>query len=94
MGDLPGVMAILERIEARCERIEANQEKLEASQARLRADAMERIDRLQDAVESMRADITVNFGRADFVQRFANNLRTDLLPSRARSSGGAAKRWD
>ena len=40
---------------------------------------MERIDRLQDAVESMRADITVNFGRANFVQRFANNLRMDLV---------------
>jgi predicted nucleic acid-binding Zn-ribbon protein len=89
------VLAALERLEAGQVRLEAGQtqhtaalERLETGQTKLRADLMARIDRLQDTVETIRGDITVNFGRADQVQRIASNLRDDLRALYGVVSGG------
>ena len=75
----------LDRLEAELARLAAGQiehasalERLDTGQTQLRMDLTARIDRVQDTVETIRGDISVNFGRADQVQRIASNLRDDL----------------
>ncbi len=52
-------------------------EELEAGHTQLRADLMGRMDRLQDTITIIRDDVRVNFGRADAVQRVAENVRIE-----------------
>ena len=52
--------------------------RLEAGQAALRADLMERMDRLQNAILAMRDDITVNFGRADRTGHIARGASDEV----------------
>lgn len=82
----------LDRLEAgqkaaieRLDRLEAGQkaaterlDRLEASQNKLRADVMERIDRVQNAVTQLRDDHVVNFGASDAVKRANENTREEL----------------
>jgi uncharacterized coiled-coil DUF342 family protein len=52
--------------------------RLETGQEALRTDVMARIDRLQDAVTAIRADIAVNYGAADHVRRANDNTREEV----------------
>lgn len=51
---------------------------LEATQSKLRADVMERIDRVQNAVAQPRDDNAVNFGASDAVKRANENTREEV----------------
>ena len=59
-------------------RLEAGQAKLEDSQMTLRTDMIARFDRLQNALEAMRDDITVDFGHAYRVKRIAISASSEV----------------
>ena len=88
MSDSP-VLAALARLEAGQTRLEADITSLKGEQARLRsdflaelgktrADIMERVDRLENAVTLIRDDIAVNMGAVDAVERANDNTRADV----------------
>nr|WP_294556683.1 hypothetical protein [uncultured Rhodopila sp.] len=77
------------RLEAGQTRLEADITSLKGEQARLRsdflaelgktrADIMERVDRLENAVTLIRDDIAVNMGAVDAVERANDNTRADV----------------
>ncbi len=77
------------RLEAGYTRVEADVSGLKAEQTRLRsdflaelgktrADIMERVDRLENAVTLIRDDIAVNMGAVDAVERANENTRADV----------------
>jgi hypothetical protein len=66
------------RILATLDRLEAGQEGLRTGQDRLRADLMERMDRLQHAVDLVRDDITVNYGSSDNALRIAKGASDEV----------------
>jgi chromosome segregation ATPase len=77
------------RLEAGATRLEADLTGLKAEQTRFRsdflaelgrtrADIMERVDRLENAVTLIRDDIAVNMGAADAVERANENTRADV----------------
>ena len=77
------------RLEAGYTRLEADVTGLKADQTRLRsdflaelgktrADIMERVDRLGNAVTLIRDDIAVNMGAVDAVERANENTRADV----------------
>jgi methyl-accepting chemotaxis protein len=91
MSDDPiaNILAALNRLEVGQAELRVGQTELRDGQAhlrtelsdelgRIRADLMARMDRLQDAITAIRDDITVNFGRADHVQRNTDNARLEL----------------
>ena len=45
---------------------------------KLRAAVMDRMDRLQDEVTALRADVTVNFGRTHKAEMVADNTRSEM----------------
>nr|WP_294502700.1 hypothetical protein [uncultured Rhodopila sp.] len=76
-------------LEAGYNRLEAGLSGLKAEQTRLRsdflaelgktrADIMERVDRLENAVTLIRDDIAVNMGAVDAVERANENTRADV----------------
>jgi CCR4-NOT transcriptional regulation complex NOT5 subunit len=67
------IEARTERIEARTERIEARTDVLEQGMTRLRVDVMDRIDRLQDTLQSVRNDVVVNYANTERVERNVRN---------------------
>jgi peptidoglycan hydrolase CwlO-like protein len=67
-----------EKLERNQEKLERNQEKLERGHERLRIDVMERMDRLDNALTSIRDDITVNMGRADHAHEVADSTRREV----------------
>jgi methyl-accepting chemotaxis protein len=88
MSDSP-VLAALVRLEAGQTRLEGELTSLKAEQTRLRsdflselgktrADIMERVDRLENAVTLIRDDIAVNIGAAEAVERANDNTRADV----------------
>ena len=64
MGDIPAILATLLR--------------LEATMMSARGDITDRIGRVQDVVETMRDDITVNFARADRVGQVATGVSAEV----------------
>ena len=96
MSDSP-VLAALARLEAGQTRLEADVTGLKAEQTRLRsdflaelgktrADIMERIDRLQNAVTAIQDDIAVNMGAVDSARHVNDNTREDLKQMREQMS--------
>ena len=59
-------------------RLEAGQAALRADLLAARADLMERMDRLQNAILAMQDDITVNFGRADRTGHIARGASDEV----------------
>lgn len=55
--------------------LKAGQSGIRDEITRTRANIMERIDRLQDAVTAIRDDIAVNMGAADAMQKANDNTR-------------------
>jgi chromosome segregation ATPase len=77
------------RLEAGYTRLEGELTSLKAEQTRLRsdflaglgktrADIMERVDRVENAVTLIRDDIAVNIGAAEAVERANDNTRADV----------------
>ena len=65
MSDQPDIYSLLCRIFEEQVQQGSRIDRLEAGQVRMRADIMERIDRLQNAVTAIRDDIAVSTGGAD-----------------------------
>jgi chromosome segregation ATPase len=63
----------IERIDMRMDRLEARSEQLDQSVTRLRVDLMDRMDRLQDGLQSVRNDVIVNYGNTERVERNVRN---------------------
>ena len=76
-GEFTSLRAGQERLEASFERLSANHERLEAALVRLRADVMDRIDRLQDALTVQQEEAVVNFAVADRAERIALSARDE-----------------
>ena len=72
------VQADLTLVKAGLTRLEARQTQLEASLVTVRTDVMDRTDRLQDTVKSMRDDVIVNFSRADRVSLIAGSASSEV----------------
>jgi chromosome segregation ATPase len=70
------------RFEAELGQLKAEQKSLRsdflAELGRTRSDIMERVERLEDAVNKIRDDIAVNMGAAEAVERANENTRADL----------------
>ncbi len=62
---------------AAIERLSAGQDQTRRELAQTRADIMERIDRLQQAVGQVRGEVVVNFGHADRIERIAQSARDE-----------------
>jgi hypothetical protein len=60
--------------------------RLEVGQTKMRADVMERIDRLQDAVTAIRDDISVDMGAVDMARMVNDNTREDVKQMREQLS--------
>ena len=58
--------------------LEQGQRELSARIDRTRSELMDRMDRLQDTVTTIRDDIAVNFGTAEQVRRANDNTRDEL----------------
>ncbi len=82
---LTQILATLHRVDTRLETMERGQGNLERGQgnlerglAEVRANLMARMDRLQDTLNRVHEDITVNIGRADAVERKGDHTRDEL----------------
>lgn len=53
-------------------------EELHAGQTAVRADLMARMDRLEDRISDIHADIAVNFGAVDHARRVNDNTRDEM----------------
>ena len=67
----------LDRLETGQKLMTERMDRLEAAQNKLRADVMERINRVQNAVTQLRDDYAVNFGASDAVKRANENTREE-----------------
>ena len=72
------ILATLQRMDTRLEALERGQGNLERELAEVRAHLMARMDRLQDTLNRVHEDITVNIGRADTVERKGDHTRDEL----------------
>jgi hypothetical protein len=72
MSDDP-VLAALARLEAGLGNVTSRMDRLEDGQTQLRTDLMERIDRLQHTVDSVKDDIVVTYGANDRIERIAKS---------------------
>jgi len=75
---LTQILATLHRVDTRLETMERGQGNLERGLAEVRANLMARMDRLQDTLNRVHEDITVNIGRADAVERKGDHTRDEL----------------
>lgn len=75
---VPALQESVARLERTTEKLESSQEKLQRGQDRLRVDLMERMDRFDNALISIRDDITVNMARADRAHEVADNTRREV----------------
>ena len=67
-------------------RLEGKQDGLREELFKTRADIMERIDRLQNAVTAIQDDIAVNMGAVDSARQANDNTREDLKQMREQMS--------
>ena len=72
------ILTAIEALVGRLDQMDGRLDRLEAGQNKLRADVMERIDRVQNAVTQLRDDYAVNFGASDAVKRANENTREEL----------------
>jgi len=77
MSDDP-IISALARLEAGQATMSDRLARLEQGQTQLRGDLMERMDRLQDAITDIHADIAVNFGAVDQARKVNDNTREDM----------------
>ena len=78
-GDALGaILTMVTALQESVARLERSTEKLERGQDRLRVDLMERMDRFDNALTSIRDDITVNMARADRAHEVADNTRREV----------------
>nr|WP_294517188.1 hypothetical protein [uncultured Rhodopila sp.] len=87
------ILATLERLEAGqgsmredLSRLEGKHDSLRDELIKTRADIMERIDRLQNAVTAIQDDIAVNMGAVDSARHVNDNTREDLKQMREQMS--------
>src|SRR5258708_6913941 len=76
MSEAP-IFEALMRLEAGQAQLAAGQERIDASLKALRVNLMARMDRLQNAVDSVREDLTVNYGASDRAERAARSAIDD-----------------
>ena len=78
-GDALGaILTMVTALQESVARLERSTEKLERGHERLRVDLMERMDRFDNALTSIRDDITVNMARADRAHEAADNTRREV----------------